>query len=83
MSSLKTRIDNIRTFMEDCRGKQLIFLYQTPDGKEKRGNIDDLISDNGTFLRVLSGNRLDDLDKMIEYELKNITTAEEPAERET
>lgn len=50
---------------------------------QKRGNIDDLISDNGTFLRVLSGNRLDDLDKMIEYELKNITTAEEPAERET
>ena len=23
MSSLKTRIDHIRTFMEDCRGKQL------------------------------------------------------------
>ena len=68
MSSLKTRIEHIRTFMEDCRGKQLIFLYQTPDGKEKRGNIDDLISDNGTFLRVLSGNRLEDLDKMLNYE---------------
>jgi len=68
MSSLKNRIEHIRTFMEDCRGKQLIFLYQTPDGKEKRGNIDDLISDNGTFLRVLSGNRLEDLDKMLNYE---------------
>ena len=68
MSNLKTRIDHIRTFMEDCRGKQLIFLYQTPDGKEKRGNIDNLISDNGTFLRVLSGNRLEDLDKMLNYE---------------
>ena len=69
MSNLKTRIDHIRTFMEDCRGKQLIFLYQTPDGKEKRGNIDDLISDNGTFLRVLSGNRLEDLDRMLAYEM--------------
>lgn len=72
MSSLKTRIDHIRTFVEDCRGKQLIFLYQTPDGKEKRGNIDDLISDNGTFLRVLSGNRLEDLDKMLAYEMGTI-----------
>lgn len=72
MSSLKTRIDHIRTFMEDCRGKQLIFLYQTPDGKEKRGNIDDLVSDNGTFLRVLSGNRLEDLDKMLAYEMGTI-----------
>lgn len=72
MSSLKTRIDHIRTFMEDCRGKQLIFLYQTPDGKEKRGNIDDLISDNGTFLRVLSGNRMEDLDRMLAYEMGTI-----------
>lgn len=72
MSSLKTRIDHIRTFMEDCRGKQLIFLYQMPDGKEKRGNIDDLISDNGTFLRVLSGNRLEDLDRMLAYEMGTI-----------
>ncbi|HCE62924.1 MAG TPA: hypothetical protein DEQ85_08145 [Clostridiales bacterium] len=72
MSSLKTRIDHIRTFMEDCRGKQLIFLYQTPDGKEKRGNIDDLISDNGTFLGVLSGNRLEDLDRMLAYEMGTI-----------
>jgi hypothetical protein len=72
MSSLKTRIDHIRTFMEDCRGKQLIFLYQTPDGKEKRGNIDDLISDNGTFLRVLSGNRLEDLDRILAYEMGTI-----------
>ena len=72
MSSLKTRIDHIRTFMEDCRGKQLIFLYLTPDGKEKRGNIDDLISDNGTFLRVLSGNRLEDLDRILAYEMGTI-----------
>lgn len=72
MSSLKTRIERIRAFMENCRGKQLIFLYQTPDGKEKCGNIDDLISDNGTFLRVLSGNRLEDLDRMLAYEMGTI-----------
>lgn len=76
MSSLKTRIDHIRTFMEDCRGKQLIFLYQTPDGAERRGSIDDLISDDGAFIRVLSGNRLSDLDKMLEYELRTLTCKE-------
>lgn len=76
MSSLKTRIEHIRAFMENCRGKQLIFLYQTPDGKEKRGNIDDLVSDNGTFLRVLSGNRLEDIDKMLAYEWETLTCKE-------
>lgn len=76
MSNLKTRIDHIRTFMEDCRGKQLIFLYQTPDGAERRGSIDDLISDDGAFIRVLSGNRLSDLDKMLEYELRTLTCKE-------
>ena len=76
MSNLKTRMDHIRTFMEDCRGKQLIFLYQTPDGAERRGSIDDLISDDGAFIRVLSGNRLSDLDKMLEYELRTLTCKE-------
>lgn len=76
MSNLKTRIDHVRTFMEDCRGKQLIFLYQTPDGAERRGSIDDLISDDGAFIRVLSGNRLSDLDKMLEYELRTLTCKE-------
>ena len=68
MGGVKARLDDLRKFAERCRGKQLIFLYRTPDGKEKRGNIDNLIADNGAFLRVLSGNRLEDLDKMLNYE---------------
>ena len=83
MGGVKARLDDLRKFAERCRGKQLVFLYRTPDGTEKRGSIDDLLLADGAFIRVLSGNRLDDLDKMIEYELKNITTAGEPAERET
>ena len=67
MAEIKSRLDSLRKFAERCRGKQLIFLYRTPDGAERRGSIDDLISDDGAFIRVLSGNRLDDLDKMIEY----------------
>lgn len=68
MAGVKARLDDLCRFAEKRRGKQLIFQYQTQDGKEKRGNIDDLIADNGAFLRVLSGNRLEDLDKMLNYE---------------
>lgn len=76
MAEIKSRLESLRKFAERCRGKQLIFLYRTPDGTEKRGSIDDLISDNGAFIRVLSGNRLDDLDKMLEYELRTLTCKE-------
>ena len=72
MAGVKARLDDLCRFAEKRRGKQLIFQYQTQDGKEKRGNIDDLISDNGTFLRVLSGNRLEDLDRMLAYEMGTI-----------
>lgn len=76
MAGIKARLDGLRSFAEKCRGKQLVFLYQTPDGKEKRGRIDDLIADDGAFIRVLSGNRLSDLDKMLEYELRTLTCRE-------
>ena len=76
MAGVKARLDDLCRFAEKRRGKQLIFQYQTQDGKEKRGNIDDLISDNGTFLRVLSGNRLEDLDKMLAYEKETLTCKE-------
>lgn len=76
MAEIKSRLDSLRKFAERCRGKQLIFLYRTPDGTEKRGSIDDLISDDGAFIRVLSGNRLSDLDKMLEYELRTLTCKE-------
>lgn len=68
MAGVKARLNDLCRFVEKRRGKQLIFQYQTQDGKEKRGGIDDLISDNGAFIRVLSGNRLDDLDEMLAYE---------------
>lgn len=76
MAEIKSRLDSLRKFAERCRGKRLIFLYRTPDGTEKRGSIDDLILDDGAFIRVLSGNRLDDLDKMLEYELRTLTCKE-------
>ena len=76
MVGVKTRLNDLCRFAEKRRGKQLIFQYQTRDGKEKRGSIHDLISDNGAFIRVLSGNRLDDLDEMLAYERGQIREPE-------
>lgn len=76
MAGIKARLKELCRFAEKCRGQKLLFLYQTPDGREKRGGIDELISDNGAFVRVLSGNRLDDLDKMFAYEMETLTCEE-------
>lgn len=46
----------------------MICLYCTQTGEERRGSIADMIADNGEFLRMLSGNRLEDLDRMLAYE---------------
>lgn len=76
MAGVKARLDDLCRFAEKRRGKQLIFQYQTQDGKEKRGSIDDLISDNGAFVRVLSGKRLNDLDELLAYERGQIREPE-------
>ena len=33
------------------------------------GNLEEMTADNGEFLRVLSGNRLSNLDGLIKYEM--------------
>lgn len=76
MAEIKSRLDSLRKFAERFRGQRIVFLYRTPDGAERRGSIDDLISDDGAFIRVLSGNRLSDLDRMLEYELRTLTCKE-------
>ena len=47
-------------------------LYRTQTGEERRGSIADMIADNGEFLRMLSGNRFEDLDRMLAYEKERI-----------
>ena len=64
-----SRLDHIRAFMERRSGRQLVFEYCTPTGEERMGNLEEMTADNGEFLRVLSGNRLSDLDGLIKYEM--------------
>ena len=72
-----TRLDHIRAFMERRSGRQLVFEYCTPTGEERMGNLEEMTADNGEFLRVLSGNRLSDLDGLIKYEMGRITVNQE------
>lgn len=55
--------------MERRSGRQLVFEYCTPTGEGQMGNLEEMTADNGEFLRVLSGNRLSNLDGLIKYEM--------------
>lgn len=70
--NVSARLGSLRKFVEKHRGRQLICLYRTQTGEERRGSIADMIADNGEFLRMLSGNRLEDLDRMLAYEKERI-----------
>lgn len=70
--NVSARLGSLRKFVEKRRGQQLICLYRTQTGEERRGSIADMIADNGEFLRMLSGNRLEDLDRMLAYEKERI-----------
>lgn len=64
-----TRLDHIRAFMERRSGRRLVFEYRTTIGEERTGNLEEMTAENGEFLRVLSGNRLSDIDGLIKYEM--------------
>jgi len=70
--NVTARLDGLCKFVEKRRGRQLICLYRTQAGEERHGSIADMIADDGEFLRMLSGNRLEDLDRMLAYEKERI-----------
>ena len=47
----------------------MAILFRTSDGGEQTGTVDDLIAAKGTFVRVLCGNSMDDLDRILRYEI--------------
>ena len=68
MSELKSRIRRVQAFADSKRGKRLNILFRCPDGEERAGTVDDLIESQGEFLRVLSGNSLEDVHTLLKYE---------------
>ena len=69
MSEIKTRLHSIADYIDRKRGRRLTVLFRTADGVEQTGTVDDLIAAKGTFIRVLCGNSMDDLDRILRYEI--------------
>ena len=69
MSEIKTRLHRIADYIDRKRGRRLTVLFRTADGVEQTGTVDDLIAAKGTFIRVLCGNSMDDLDRILQYEI--------------
>lgn len=75
MSDVKTRLQRLQAYIDSKRGVPLRLLYSV-DGTEKTGTIADMIADHGAFVRVLGGSSLDDLDRMLQFEMQNINVIE-------
>ena len=75
MSDVKTRLQRLQAYIDSKRGVPLRLLYSV-DGTEKTGTVDDMKADQGEFARVLGGSSLDDLDRILQFELDNIHVVE-------
>lgn len=51
--------------------KRLIILARTLGGQEREMSVQECIETRSTFIRVVSGNSLDDLDALLAYELNS------------
>lgn len=74
-ANIRGKIQRLQAYINSKRGVPLRLLYSV-DGTEKNGAIDDMEADHGEFIRVLGGNSLDDLDRMLRFEFANIRVVE-------
>ncbi len=75
MSDVKTRLQRLQAYIDSKRGVPLRLLYSV-NGIEKTGTVADMEADCGDFIRVLGGSSLDDLERMLQFELANIRVVE-------
>ena len=75
MSDVKTRLQRLQAYIDSKRGVPLLLLYSV-NGTEKTGTVADMEADCGDFIRVLGGSSLDDLERMLQFELANIRVVE-------
>lgn len=74
-ADVRAKLQRLQAYIDSKRGVNLRLLYYV-DGTEKTGTIDDMEADQGEFIRVLGGNSLDDLDRMLGFEFANIRVVE-------
>lgn len=69
LKELEKRIDKIR-------GRPLVLLCRTPGGEERKMSVRECIETQSSFIHIDAGNSLDDLDRLLEYELAHIEVKE-------
>lgn len=62
--------------IEKIRGRPLVLLCRTPDGLEKKMGVAECIATKSSFIHVVAGNSLDDLDDLLAHELASMTVIE-------
>ena len=75
MNDVMARLKRLQAYMASKRGVPLWILYSVA-GTEKTGTVDDMKADQGEFARVLGGSSLDDLVRILQFELDNIHVVE-------
>lgn len=74
-ANVRAKLQRLQEYIASRRGVSLRLLYSV-NGTEKTGTVADMEADCGEFIRVLGGNSLDDLDRMLRFELANIRVVE-------
>ena len=67
MPSIKERLRMLSAYVETMRPEMTTFIVA--GGGEQTGTVDDLIAAKGTFVRVLCGNSMEDLDRILRFEI--------------
>lgn len=68
---VKSRLKRLMAYSDAHRAKRLVVLAKTADGTETEMSVDELIESKSTFIRVLRGNDLTDVYRIIDYEVPN------------
>ena len=62
--SIKARLQKVS---ERGYGNTLLVLAEMPDGHRKEMTVDEMLQRGCNFIRVVSGNSLSDLDKLLQF----------------
>lgn len=58
--------------IDQLRARPLVLLCKTPNGAEREMSVQECMETGSTFIHVVMGNDLDDLDALLAYELKGV-----------
>lgn len=64
--NIKSKLEEIERRAEALGQNALIIEYTMPDGTTRTGTLDDADRDNGCFKRVVEGNSLHDVQRILD-----------------